>query len=87
VPRTYGYSPFAYPPGFMTPELVRPDPKVTVNPHVPRRSAPRKSERVTTAPRVIVNPYVARKPRTSEQIAAKNAVEPEVAPFESPSGP
>jgi hypothetical protein len=88
VPRTYGYSPFAYPPGFMTPELVRPDPKVTVNPYVPRRSAPRMGERVTTAPRVIVNPYVARKPHSSDQIAVRDdAVEPEDSPFETPCGP
>src|SRR5687767_9268696 len=38
VPRTYGYSPFAYPPGTMTPEIhVEPSQaKVMVNPFVPR---------------------------------------------------
>ena len=36
VPRTYGYSPFAYPPGVMTPELVgEPQPVTINNPYVP----------------------------------------------------
>jgi hypothetical protein len=69
VPRTYGYSPFAYPPGFMTPDLVPPEPKVMVNPYVPGRAKPRDAQRVTHSPHVIVNPYVARKPRAREQIA------------------
>src|SRR5436190_2059368 len=36
VPRTYGYSPFAYPPGVMTPELDgEPQPVTINNPYVP----------------------------------------------------
>jgi hypothetical protein len=38
VPRTYGYSPFAYPPGVMTPDLAAVEPLEIINPHVP--SAP-----------------------------------------------
>jgi hypothetical protein len=34
VPRTYGYSPFAYPPGVMTPEVEAPGPEVIENPYV-----------------------------------------------------
>jgi hypothetical protein len=65
VPRTYGYSPFAYPPGTMTPELVSP-PKVIENPHAPMPPDPKPEEvpakpavqRTARAPKVIVNPYV-----------------------------
>src|SRR3954470_23644902 len=36
VPRTYGYSPFAYPPGVMTPEIAcAPQPVTINNPYVP----------------------------------------------------
>ena len=33
VPRTYGYSPFAYPPGVMTPEVVMSEPLSITNPY------------------------------------------------------
>ena len=33
VPRTYGYSPFAYPPGVMTPEVVVAEPLAVENPY------------------------------------------------------
>ena len=67
VPRTYGYGPFAYPPGVMTPEIMGEAQPVTINnPFVPKtQSAPadEKSDRtasVTTQPEplVIVNPFV-----------------------------
>jgi hypothetical protein len=35
VPRTYGHSPFAYPPHFRTPEIVESAGPVLVNPYVP----------------------------------------------------
>jgi hypothetical protein len=35
VPRTYGYSPFAYPGYIMTPEGCEPEPLEIINPHVP----------------------------------------------------
>jgi hypothetical protein len=38
VPRTYGYSPFAYPPGVMTPEVCAPQPVTINNPYVPSTS-------------------------------------------------
>lgn len=68
VPRTYGYSPFAYPPGVMTPEVeMGADvPVEIVNPYVP--SSQQTSEAATdqtaaTAeaqpePLVIMNPFV-----------------------------
>jgi hypothetical protein len=68
VPRTYGYSPFAYPPGVMTPEIaVEVQPVTIINPHVP--ASPEKavktakedrtaSKAAPVEPLVIINPYV-----------------------------
>ncbi len=68
VPRTYGYSPFAYPPGTMTPEIVGEAQPVTINnPYVPATtpaSVPAKPSDRSAAtgqapePLVIVNPFV-----------------------------
>jgi hypothetical protein len=70
VPRTYGYSPFAYPPGTMTPEVVMGDeqPLEIVNPYVPSTQQEKASTDQSAAapkanrqpqPLVIINPYVA----------------------------
>jgi hypothetical protein len=65
VPRTYGYSPFAYPPGTMTPELPAPVKAAEyINPFVPEGEvapAVDRSARVTTPVRVArtyINPFV-----------------------------
>lgn len=68
VPRTYGYSPFAYPPGVMTPEIVgEPQPVTINNPYVPGAKPaaveikpPDRSASTSQAPEplVIVNPFV-----------------------------
>jgi hypothetical protein len=67
VPRTYGYSPFAYPPGVMTPDVTMDtEPLEIINPHVPstKSNAATKTEDSTAAvsrqpePLVIINPYV-----------------------------
>jgi hypothetical protein len=68
VPRTYGYSPFAYPPGTMTPEIVgEPQPVTINNPYVPaakpvsveaKASDRSASNRQAPEPLVIVNPFV-----------------------------
>lgn len=65
VPRPYGWSPFAYPPGIMTPDVESPaiQPQVYSNPHVDS-NASADDDRVaaipsTVQPVVIVNPYVA----------------------------
>ena len=78
VPRTYGYSPFAYPPGVSTPEIVEPaaSPAEIINPYVPKPTSAASSadgDQVTRAsnrpqPRTILNPYA------TPQLAA--AVEP-----------
>jgi hypothetical protein len=68
VPRTYGYSPFAYPPNVMTPEVVQePKPVTIVNPYVPQsqetKSEPAEDRSVEVRhqpqPLVVINPYVA----------------------------
>lgn len=67
VPRTYGYSPFAYPPGVMTPEVsVAPEPLEIINPHVPSTDSDKPAKKADTMaaakrqpePLVILNPYV-----------------------------
>ena len=71
VPRTYGYSPFAYPPYVMTPDVVTEGaaPLEIVNPYVPsskqESSQPKPDQSASTnrqpQPLVIINPYVAAK--------------------------
>jgi hypothetical protein len=67
VPRTYGYSPFAYPPGTMTPDVVSEAQPVTINnpyvPTTPAKAEVKPSDRSASAapapePLVIVNPFV-----------------------------
>jgi hypothetical protein len=71
VPRTYGYSPFAYPPYVMTPEVVGEAQPLTIdNPYVPSAKpasatpADSKSDRAAAVgrsvePLVVINPFVA----------------------------
>src|SRR5688572_4156806 len=60
VPRTYGYSPFAYPPTVMTPDIVDDKSETIINPHVPQPDETEKptAMRVTSSVRIITNPYV-----------------------------
>lgn len=70
VPRTYGHSPFAYPPHFRTPEYFAPIAPVTItNPYVPASEAPASKEEtksdeetvsapVKAAPLMVYNPFV-----------------------------
>jgi len=59
VARPYGYSPFAYPPGTVTPEPAEPKSELTINPYVPRKSKPTKPLEKTAQTKVlrIRNPY------------------------------
>ncbi len=71
VPRTYGYSPFAYPPGVMTPDIEMGEeahPVEIVNPYVPREQQDQaradqsaSNAKISTQPEplVIINPFVA----------------------------
>ncbi len=65
VPRTYGHSPFAYPPHFRTPELMEVvEPLSIVNPYVPSSNdvpapeAEQTTQAKTIEPLVVLNPYV-----------------------------
>lgn len=61
VARTYGYSPYAYPPQTKTPELSAPAPKVIQNQFVPPlKEATKKvvKGRVAAIPVRIINPFV-----------------------------
>lgn len=59
VARPYGYSPFAYPPGVLTPEAPA-KPKATVyhNPYVPQKAAEPAADRTASVGRMYYNPYV-----------------------------
>ncbi len=61
VPRTYGYSPFAYPPGVMTPDVPAPTPVSIDNPFAPRPVSKEASkpapDKTTVVPLTIINPY------------------------------
>jgi len=67
VPRTYGYSPFAYPPGTMTPELLEPEIKVYEGPTKPAGGLREgKRARVAVAPLRLHNPYLAKSEDSAE---------------------
>ncbi len=68
VPRTYGYSPFAYPPGAATPELVDAPAALEIsNPFVKPAATGKQGDQITAAPAaknggvqplLVINPYV-----------------------------
>lgn len=61
VARTYGFSPFPYPPEVLTPEL--PPAPVTRNPFVVSMAAPVDAAEGTQIPQRMVNPYVTKAER------------------------
>ncbi|HEY2826115.1 MAG TPA: hypothetical protein VGJ04_00825 [Pirellulales bacterium] len=66
VPRTYGWSPFAYPPGTMTPEMEASVPEEILNPYIPENKDHKEIKPTaehTAAirrpePQVVINPFV-----------------------------
>ena len=72
VARSYGYSPFAYPPGTRTPEIVSEpiEPETIINPYVEQpakdagtqKNSTKDKDKVTSTPQptplVIMNPFV-----------------------------
>lgn len=83
VPRTYGYSPFAYPPGHVTPEVAAPTPLAIDNPYYQGKevnltddsdAAADQTTQTTTPvePLVISNPFVASADNASLQAAVAN---------------
>lgn len=59
VPRPYGYTPFAYPPGTMEPAMA-PAPQTFINPFVPDNKAVEKKpvEQTAAAPKTYANPFL-----------------------------
>ena len=68
VPRTYGYSPFAYPAGTPTPE-IHAEPaqaKLMINPFVPRSEVTKPAtDQTTGGPYTLVNPFVTEQDETA----------------------
>lgn len=66
VPRTYGYSPFAYPPGYTTPEIVESPQAVEIsNPFVkptgveaPKQNSDKVTKAESAKPLLVMNPFV-----------------------------
>jgi hypothetical protein len=91
VPRTYGYSPFAYPPGVMTPEVIEAvEPQVIENPYFnaepvpanegPAMAAPKGVDQTTSVaptrgPQLILNPYVQQNAVAAGRRAADGATD------------
>ena len=78
VPRTYGWSPFAYPGTFKTPSVALSDPREMINPHVkPDEQVPEKnsSTRTVSAPKLIINPYVVGTPGINSLTVARASEE------------
>jgi hypothetical protein len=70
VPRAYGWSPWAYPPGVLTPEILGEagGPKEIINPHVEQQSNEKPTSTTNKSvmsaparpvPQVVINPFVA----------------------------
>lgn len=77
VARPYGYSPFAYPPGTRTPEVVKPEPLTIKNQFVPEETSGQpRQDRLATAPLRIANPYAVAPDAGGESLAV--AARPEV---------
>jgi hypothetical protein len=57
IARPYGFSPFAYPPGTMTPEVIRVQPLMVFNPFVAQSLTVERPAK-TSGPLRIRNPYV-----------------------------
>jgi hypothetical protein len=65
VPRTYGWSPFAYPPGTMTPEVTAEESQEIINPYVPQNKASKPAKPTARSasyhpptPQLLVNQYM-----------------------------
>ena len=69
IPRTYGYSPWAYPPYITTPEIVEPVPEIIQNKFVPQPKKSSEKPKMVSAPLRIQNPYV-----VSPEAEAKDAL-------------
>ena len=72
VARPYGWSPFAYPPGTRTPDILPPVEAATYsNPYVPRGEKASSTDKTAGGPRVYLNPFVNPKTDVAMRDAAK----------------
>jgi hypothetical protein len=69
VARPYGWSPFAYPPGVLTPEApAKPKAAVYHNPHVPPKAVEPAADRTAaTGGKMYYNPYVTQTASTAKR--------------------
>jgi hypothetical protein len=78
VPRTYGYSPFAYPPGIMTPDPLAAEdcaPIEITNPYVPssKQDQPKSTDKTASQAKHHVEPLVIDNPYVSTKVAIARA--------------
>jgi len=71
IPRTYGYSPFAYPGTYRTPELAAP-PMEVMNPHVQPNVQVEPTNHLANAPVMVRNPFVGRESEADVEVARSN---------------
>jgi hypothetical protein len=82
VPRSYGYSPYAYPPGFATPPVTAASRRVIiVNSYAPQSSSSNEPAQRPPQPVVIHNPYVNDSSARSRRMA--QVVGPRASPSET----
>ncbi|HEX3654832.1 MAG TPA: hypothetical protein VHV55_03450 [Pirellulales bacterium] len=81
TPRSYGFSPYAYPPGFTTPDVSATSRRtVIVNDYVPQSSSAKESTNRQPEPLVMSNPYVKSGPHAT---GGAQATAPPPAPAET----
>ncbi len=70
VPRSYGYSPYAYSGDTRTPDVVQP--QVIDNPHVEPKETVQRIGTKTVSAQVILNPFVSQAVTGSETVAVRD---------------
>ena len=75
VARPYGYSPFAYPPGTLTPDVApRPAAAMYQNPYVPRRTPTESTtDQTASVAKMYYNPFVTRNRMAASKPAPRDA--------------
>jgi hypothetical protein len=57
IPRTYGYSPYAYPGTVRTPDLESPKTAMIVNPYATKNASDKKPLKTASKSRMVLNPF------------------------------
>ena len=74
VPRSYGYSPFAYPPTVMTPEVELTGKLQVLNPYVPQKPEAKvqaTNDKTAAIPQIMINPFVAQAGGVETQLTSR----------------